>query len=78
MYAENEDFPYHIVLEHGDFKQKKEMYAWCKSTWGEPNYLNKLPNIWTFTGHNNLIVFKFKHEQDRTIFLLRWSCNKVE
>ena len=79
MYAENEDFPYHIVLEDDDSKQKKEMYVWCKSNWGEPNGLNTLPNTWTFTNLNALTVFKFKHEKDRTFFLLRWSsCNKVE
>jgi len=40
---------------------------WCEKTYGEISMDNF---VWRFIGEG---VFEFKHEKDRTFFLLRWA-----
>jgi hypothetical protein len=47
-----------------------EMRAWCQQQWLAPWDIDNKNGTWCYDGHG---VFNFKHDKDRTTFLLRWS-----
>jgi len=47
-----------------------EMRAWCQQQWLASWDIDNIRGVWCYDGHG---VFNFKHERDRTTFLLRWS-----
>jgi hypothetical protein len=58
----------------GDFNQSptkriNDMRDWCNETFGPRPYGEYYGDRWTVSNS----TFWFKHERDRTMFLLRWS-----
>jgi hypothetical protein len=42
---------------------------WCTETWGETGIWGNAPSTWKRMGPR----YFFQHEQDRELFVLRWS-----
>lgn len=71
MYVEDERHPFMVVLDYNDNAKKIDMWRWCVDLWGRPAYNNTLN--WVTRNDENGYIFKFEHEKDRTLFLLRWN-----
>ena len=48
----------------------EKMRAWCQQLWLAPWDIDNISGVWCYDRNG---VFNFKHEKDRTIFLLRWT-----
>lgn len=68
MNSYNEEYPYIVELEDGEKSLFCDYVDWCIDTFG--NYNLK----WCIEGEDFYEPkFKFKVEEDRNWFLLRWS-----
>ena len=71
MQVENELYPYQIVLDSDDRKNKLTMWKWCVEQWERPRWDS--PTSWTTVSESDMYIFKFKVEEHQMMFLLRWA-----
>lgn len=71
MIIQDEKFPFQVLLEPNDRINRRDMWRWCKATWGS-SVCNENA-IWSYSDEPHGYVFKFQREVDRNFFILRWS-----
>lgn len=73
VYDPTRIYEYGVAIRLGAFESGvgtiSEMRDWCNNTYGPKPYGEYYGNRWMVS--NN--TFWFKHEKDRTMFLMRWS-----
>ncbi len=70
MIIQDERFPFQVLLEDKDYGNRRDMWRWCKATWGSALYENA---IWSYSDEPHGYVFKFQREVERNFFILKWS-----
>lgn len=76
MYCQEENYRYHVIITNESHKEITEMYQWSKGIWGtplSPSWGDATPPQWKFEDYGNSKMFKFKNQEDRNFFLLRWG-----
>jgi hypothetical protein len=64
---------FEVTFGKDRYHQVTEMYSWCKDNIGNGGWLADPNDMWAAEGAFGRTTFKFKNDEDYTLFLLRWS-----
>lgn len=62
-----------ITFGKDQYHQNREMEQWCREHIGKGGWLYSEDSLWKIESMFGNTTFTFKHEQDATLFVLKWA-----